>query len=146
MRHRLALLLLFFIPTLACNMWKKPPSGWSGATGGEQVEKLFWQDVQAKNWAEVDKRVAATFAGAGPSGTMDRAAFLRNLQASPLTQFSLNECKSQLNGADMMVTCILHAQWAGQPSTSSTLSVWQQLKKGWLMVAHSESKLSAAGM
>jgi hypothetical protein len=146
MSNRLTVLVLLLVPALACNMWKKPASGWSGATGGEQVEKLFWQDVQAKSWAEVDRHVAATFAGAGPAGTMDRAAFLRHLQASPLTQFSLRECQSQLNGADLMVTCTLHAQWAGQPSTSSTLSVWQQVKKGWLMVAHSESQLAAPGL
>ena len=142
MPYRLPVLVLLLVPTLACNLWKKPASGWSGATGGEQVEKLFWQDVQAKNWAEVDKRVAATFAGVGPAGTMDRAGFLRHLQTSELTQFSLSECQSQLNGADTMVTCTLQAQWAGQSSTSSTLSVWQPLKKGWLMVAHSESKLA----
>ena len=143
MRYRLALLLLLLVPAFACTMWKNPPSGWSGATGGEQLERLFWQDVQAKHWAEVDKRLAATFAGTGPAGTMDRAAFLRYLQTSPLTQFSLSECTTQLNGADTMVTCTLHAQWAGQPSTSSTLSVWQQLKKGWVMVAHAQGKTAA---
>jgi uncharacterized protein DUF4440 len=143
MHNRLFLLVLFLAPTLACNMWSKPASGWSGATGGEQIEKLFWKDVQAKNWAEVDRRVADTFAGTGPGGTVDRAAFLRGLQKKPLADYSLSECNSQLNGDDMMVTCTLRATWAGQPSSSSTLSVWQQLKKGWAMVAHSESPLGS---
>ena len=142
MYKRLILIVLFLAPTLACNMWSKPASGWTGATGGEQIEKLFWKDVQARNWAEVDRRVADTFAGTGPGGTMDRAAFLRDLQKAPLADYSLSECNSQLNGGDMMVTCTLRANWAGQPSTASTLSVWQQLKKGWVMVAHSESRLS----
>ncbi|MBZ5568303.1 MAG: nuclear transport factor 2 family protein [Acidobacteriia bacterium] len=144
MSNRLALIVLLLASTLACNMWSKPASGWTGATGGEQIEKLFWQDVQAKNWAEVDRHVADTFAGTGPGGTTDRAAFLRDLQKAPLTDFSLSECNSHLNGADMVVTCTLQAQWAGQPSTASTLSVWQQLKKGWVMVAHSESKLAGS--
>ena len=143
MHNRLFLIVLFLVPTPACNMWSKPASGWTGATGGEQIEKLFWKDVQAKNWAEVDKHVADTFAGTGSGGTMDRAAFLRDLQKAPLTDFSLSECNSQLNGGDMVVTCTLRANWAGQPASSSTLSVWQQLKKGWVMVAHSESRLSA---
>jgi hypothetical protein len=141
MFRRLAAIFLLYSISLGCTMWKKPPSG---ATGGEQLEKLFWQDVQAKNWAQVDKHVAETFAGTGPAGPVDRAGFLRDLQKSPLTQFSLSECTSQLNGADTMVTCTLHAQWAGQPSASSTLSVWQHLKKGWIMVAHAESKPAAA--
>lgn len=143
MSKRLALIVLFLAPTLACNMWSKPASGWTGATGGEQIESLFWKDVQAKNWAEVDKHVADTFAGTGPGGSLDRASFLRDLQKAPLTEFSLSECSSHLNGADMFVTCTVRAQWAGQPSAVSTLSVWQQLKKGWVMVAHSESKLAA---
>jgi hypothetical protein len=142
--RRLAFLVLLLAPTLACNMWSKPASGWTGATGGEQIEKLFWQDVQAKNWAEVDRHVADTFAGTGPDGTTDRAAFLRQLQQAPLTDFSLSECNSHLNGADMIVTCTLRGRWADRPLTVSTLSVWQQLKKGWVMVAHSESRLAGS--
>lgn len=142
MSNRLALIVLFLASTLACNMWSKPASGWTGATGGEQIEKLFWKDVQARNWAEVDRRVAGTFAGTGPGGIMDRAAFLRDLQRAPLADYSLSECSSQLNGGDMVVTCTLRANWAGQSANSSTLSVWQQLKKGWVMVAHSGSPLS----
>ena len=91
----------------------------------------------------MDRRVADTFAGTGPGGTMDRAAFLRDLQKAPLADYSLSECNSQLNGGDMVVTCTLRANWGGQPANASTLSVWQQLKKGWVMVAHSESRLSA---
>jgi Domain of unknown function (DUF4440) len=143
MHSRLILIVLILAPTLACNMWSKPASGWTGATGGEQIERLFWKDVQAKNWGEVDRHVASAFSGAGPGGVTDRAAFLRDLQKAPLTDVALSECNSQLNGPDMIVTCTLRASWAGQTTNSSTLSVWQQLKKGWVMVAHSESRLSA---
>jgi hypothetical protein len=141
--HNRLFLIVLLAPTLACNMWSKPASGWTGATGGEQIEKLFWKDVQAKTWTEVDKHLAGTFVGTGPGGTMDRAAFLRDLQKASLVDYSLSECASQLNGADMIVTCTLRANWAGQSSSSSTLSVWQQLQKGWVMVAHSESRLAA---
>jgi hypothetical protein len=143
MLKHLAAVVLLLVPAIGCKMWSKPPSGWIGATGGEHLEHLFWQDVQAKNWAEVDRHIASTFAGAGAGGTLDREAFLRDLQKAPLTDFSLSECRSQLNGADVIIACTLRAQWAGQLSTGSTLSVWQQLKKGWLMVAHSESRLAA---
>lgn len=127
-------------------MWSKPASRWSGATGGEQLERLFWKDVQAESWTEVDRHVASTFAGAGPAGNMDRGAFLRHLQQAPLTQVSLAECQTQMNGSDVMVTCLLRAQWGSRPSSSSTLSVWQRLNKGWVMVAHSESALAASGL
>jgi len=143
MRSRLVPIVLLVASTVACNMWSKPASGWTGATGGEQIEQLFWKDVQGKNWTEVDRHVAATFAGVNSAGSMDRAAFLRDLQKAPLTDFSLSECNSRLNGADMVVTCTLRASWGGAPASSATLSVWQQLKKGWVMVAHSESRLSS---
>ncbi len=125
-------------------MWSKPASGWTGATGGEQIEQLFWKDVQAKNWAEVDRHVAATFAGTSTAGKIDRAGFLREIQNATLADFSLSECESRMNGEDMMITCTMRANWGGQTAASATLSVWQQLKKGWVMVAHSESPLAAA--
>jgi hypothetical protein len=144
MRARLFLLILASATTVACNMWSKPASGWTGAAGGEQIEQLFWKDVQAKNWTEVDRHVGGTFAGASAAGTMDRAAFLRQLQGTSFTDFSLSECESRMNGADMMITCTMRATRGRQTATSATLSVWQQLQKGWVMVAHSESTLPAA--
>ncbi len=144
MRARLSLVLVILAATVGCNMWSKPASGWTGATGGEQIEQLFWKDVQGKNWAEVDRHIAATFAGTSAAGTMDRAAFLQQLQSAALTDFSLSECSSHLNGADVMITCTIRANKGGRNVTSASLSVWQQLKKGWIMVAHSESPLPAA--
>jgi hypothetical protein len=144
MPRRLTLVVLFLTPTLACTMWKNPARGWSGATGGEQLEKLFWEDVQAKKWAQVDKRVAETFAGASPAGTLDRAAFLQDLQAHEFTAISVSGCTSKLNGADFVITCVARRQGAGgSAGAAATLSIWQQLKRGWVMVAHSESPLAA---
>ena len=143
MAKRLAVLFLLLASTVACNMWSKPASGWTGATGGEQIEQLFWKEVQAKNWTEVDRHLGDTFAGTGPGGITDREAFLRDLQKAPLAEFSLSECNSRLNGADIIVTCTLRANWGGSSISSATLSVWQQLKKGWVMVAHSESRLAS---
>ena len=143
MPRRLALLILLLAPTLACTMWKHPARGWSGATGGEQLEKLFWADVQAQRWGEVDKHVAETFAGAGSSGPFDRAGFLQRLRSDQFTTLSLTDCTSRLNGADFVIACLVRRQGtAGQEDAAATLSVWQQLKRGWVMVAHSESPLS----
>ncbi len=140
MFRRLATLILLFAATTACNMWSKPPKGWSGATGGEQIENLFWKDVQEKDWKEVDRHLAATFTATGPEGHADRAAFLQRLQQHAVSEVALSGCNVQTNGADLVVACTLQARFAGQPPSSfSTLSVWQQLKKGWVMVAHAET-------
>jgi hypothetical protein len=131
--------------TLSCTIWNKPARGWSGATGGEQIEKLFWDDVKEKNGKSIDQHVASTFAGYGNGGTLDRAAFVQQLQSYRLTAVSLSDCRSQLNGADVVITCTVRRQGTldGQPLAPaiSSLSVWQQAKKGWIMIAHSEAPL-----
>lgn len=143
MLKRPIVVVFVLVCTAACTMWKKPGTGWSAATGGEQLEKLFWEDVKAKDFKSLEHHVAATFAGAGPGGPMDRAAFMRELQEYQLTSVSLANCATQLNGADLMVSCVVRREGStpGMPA-ASTLSVWQQLKKGWVLVAHSESALA----
>jgi hypothetical protein len=139
--------VLVLVCTAACTMWKKPGSGWSGATGGEQIEKLFWDDVKAKDFKSLERHVAETFAGTGPGGAQTRQTFLSELQGYQLTSVSLADCATQLNGADLMITCIARREGSAPGlRAAATLSVWQQLKKGWVMVAHSESPLAAGGM
>lgn len=123
-------------------MWNKPATGWSSATGGELLERLFWDDVKAKNTKSLDQHIAATFAGTGAAGPQDRASFMSQLQSHEFKAVTLSDCSSKLNGADLMITCVLHRDGA----TLSTLSVWQQLKKGWVMVAHAESPMPASSL
>ena len=144
MFRRMVALILLFATTTACNMWSKPPKGWSGATGGEQIENLFWHDVLAKDWKEVDRHLASTFSATGPAGIADRAAYLKSLQDAGIIEATLSDCSVQTNGGDMIVACKLHARTAKVPdATYATLSVWQQLKKGWVMVAHSHTLLAS---
>jgi len=128
---------------VACNMWSNPPKGWTGATGGEQLERLFWDDVKAKDLKNIEQHVASTFSGSGAAGAVDREAFLRQLRSYQLVNVSLSQCSDQLNGGDLIVTCVVHREGTTGDGTASTLSVWQQLKKGWVMVAHSETPLAA---
>ena len=136
MLTRTALVLALAVSFLGCTMWEKPKPGWSGATGGEKLEKLFWDDVKSNNFASVEAHVASSFTGTQPSS--DRAAFLQTLKSYRLTSVSLSECSSQLNGADLMITCQVERE-GSSAARVSTLSVWQQYKKGWLMVAHAET-------
>jgi len=138
---QVALLALLVGSVVSCTMWKKPASGWAGATGGEQLEKLFWEDVKSKNWADLDRRLASTFAAVATNGTMDRAAFLQKLHGLNVAEVNLANCNSQLNGGDLMVTCVRDIRADSAVPPASTLSVWQQVKKGWIMVAHSETPL-----
>jgi hypothetical protein len=137
---RLIAILVAVCLTPACTMWNKTASGWSGATGGEKLEKLFWDDVVAKDERSLDRHVAATFSGSGPGGAQDRDAFLRTVQGYGLKSVSLRDCTSKLNGADVIIACTIERHGAGGSLDSvHTLSVWQQLAKGWVMVAHAET-------
>ena len=137
MLKRAAVVLGVAVLFTSCTMYSKPKSGWAGATGGETIEQLFWNDVKSKDFRAVDGHLSTTFVGNGPAGTYDKAAFLEQLKSSPAV--TLSDCASKLNGDSLMITCNV------QRATGrfSSLSVWQQYKNGWLMVAHSEAATSS---
>ena len=134
MLKRAAVVLVVAVGLSSCTMWNKPAAGWNGATGGEKIEQYFWDDVKIKDFRKVQLRLSSTLVVSGPSGPMDRDAFLKQLQLSNAV-VSLSDCASHLNGGDLMITCTL----LRDGGRFSTLSVWQQYSKGWLMVAHSET-------
>ena len=125
----------------SCTAWNKPAAGWSGATGGENIEQYFWDDVKKKDFRNIERHLSSSVVVTGPTGATDRDAFLQQLRSSQTTSVALSECASHLNGEDLMITCTL--QRDGNPAGRfTTLSVWQQLKTGWVMVAHSETPIA----
>jgi len=46
-----------------CTIWPQKPAAWSNATGAEQFERLWWQDVKDKNWSEVEQRLSGAADG-----------------------------------------------------------------------------------
>ena len=136
MFKRAAVVLVVAVLLTSCTMYSKPAKGWAGETGSVNLEQLFWDDVKAKDFRKVEGHVSTTFVGNGATGTYDKPAFLQQLQAEGAP--TLSECASKLNGDSLMITCNLQRE----SGKSSSLSVWQQYKKGWLMVAHSEAALN----
>ncbi len=141
MLKRTAIVLAVAFVLSACSMWKNQAKGWAGATGGEKIEQYFWDDVKSKNFRDVEMRVSSSLVASGPNGTMDREAFLQQLRSSQLTSVSLSECTSHLNGGDVIISCTVQRDGAAG-GRFTTLSVWQQYTKGWLMVAHAETPLT----
>src|SRR5215469_7896547 len=90
---RSLLILLAFMGAAGCLRGPGGKSGWSGATGTEQHERLMWQAIHDKKWNEVENHLAATY-------------------------------KMQWRAED-----------SGQPIPDvavRVVSVWQQLKHGWV--------------
>jgi len=145
-RHSISLLILAGVAALAgCTIWKEPKTPtWNNATAGEQLERLFWDTVKAKKWSELDKHMAPLFVVQSSSGTRDRAATLERLRQMDIADYSLGDVATHLQGDTLIVTYNItrRGSIAGQPfpaAPAQMMSVWQQVKRGWILIAHAET-------
>jgi hypothetical protein len=150
----IALLLLALASTAACTFYGEHPArALSEATGGEGLERVFWKDVQAANWVEVERALASNYAGVTPAGTLDRSATLDQYRQLQLKNFSLGDLKTELNGTTIVVTYTITMKGAINGTSGGTatpqplpetpqhmMTVWQQQKSGWVAIAHSVSQ------
>ena len=140
-------MLILCLLVSGCTLWKqqKNPS-WNGATGAEQYERLLWKAIQEKKWGEVEAHLAPTFVAVLPDGRkLDRAGWIEYWKAQPVREFSLGEISVQPNGADMVLVYQLHLQAQGIPAADKgfrVISVWQQLKQGWVLISYSSTRIS----
>jgi hypothetical protein len=124
-------------------MWREHTvNKWSDATGGEGLERSFWKEVKEKNWNELERHLAGNHISVGPEGRLDRAAVLEHLQKLKLDDYSLGDFQVELNAQTLVVTytVTMRGTFDGQPLSARPLemmSVWQQQKAGWMMIAHS---------
>lgn len=146
MRFRLLLSLLSLSLTIACTIAKERPARTFGdATGAEGLERMFWKEVQAGDWVQIDRVIASNYVGTAPGALLDRAATLDQLRTWKLTDYSIGELRTELNGPTFIVTYVitLNGTAAGQPLPSGPqhmMSVWHQHKSGWMLIAHSASQ------
>ncbi|HWF04387.1 MAG TPA: nuclear transport factor 2 family protein [Candidatus Angelobacter sp.] len=113
---------------------------WTNSTGAEQHERLMWKAIQEKGWADFEHHLSATFVGVNAEGKLfDRAGWLEQWKNAPVQDFSLGELQVQPEGPDMKVTYTLQIQATGAAVTTGlqVVSVWQQVKKGWVLSATS---------
>jgi len=145
MRNRPAALLLFGTMLLlsGCTVWgEHPVRHWPDATGGEGLERSYWNDVKAKQWDELERHLASNYVLFTPEeGRLDRPAALAHLQPLRLDEYSLGDLQTELNGQTLVVTysITMRGTFNGQPLPSAPvrmMTVWQQQKSGWMAIAH----------
>ena len=144
-RARILTAAILVLSLSGCTMWEqKQSSAWSNATGAEQFERLFWQEIKARNWTEVERRLAPAFVEATASGVRDREQTLERLKALGAADYSMGDLEVRPDGADMVVayTMTLRASSGGE-TTLHMMTVWQQVKGGWVAIAHSEASATA---
>jgi len=127
-----------------CTIWPQKPAAWSNATGAEQFERLWWQDVKDKNWSELEQRLSGTYTGQIDGKTLDRAQMLARLKQMAVSELSLGDVRIQPSGDAAVITYFLDVRGSsgGQPlemKHASMMTVWQHQKRGWMQIAHSES-------
>lgn len=146
------------IVTSACTFYGEHPArALSDATGGEGLERVFWKDVQAANWVEVERALASNYSGVIPSGTLDRSTTLEQYRGWQLKDFALGDLKTELNGNTIVVTYTITLNGVASNGTSGNenggsrplpsapqhmMTVWQKQKSGWVVIAHSVSQSS----
>jgi Domain of unknown function (DUF4440) len=125
-----------------CTIGKEPKHPtWKNATGAEQYEQLMWKAIRDKDWKEVEYRLAPTFVGVDPSGkAFDRSGWVERWKASEIKSFSLAEVTVQPAGTDMIVSYLIRLESgpgrpAAVPEVARVVSVWQQVKGGWVLAA-----------
>ena len=121
---------------------------WKNATGAEQHERLMWQSIQGKDWANVERHLSPTFVGVTADGRMfDRAGWVEQWKSAEERQFSLGELQIQPEGIDMKVTYILHIQASAKSMLPSSglrvVSIWQDVKSRWMLSAISMTPIQA---
>ena len=139
-----SLLAVLLFALSGCGYSSKPKSGFTGATGGEQLERQFWDAIQKKDWKELQPRLAPMFVSSNPSGTRDRQASLDTWKQWSLQSVSLANVQVQSAGGDFIVTTTLTVTGTldGKPAPAEpvqSMTVWQQVSKGFVAVAHSDT-------
>jgi Domain of unknown function (DUF4440) len=143
----LAIVLIF---SAGCTVYgERPARSMAEATGGEGLERIFWKNVQSANWVEVERALASNYSGVGASGALDRSATLDQYRSWQLKDYAIGDLKTEMNGSTLVVTynitlngAISNSSVGSQPLPSMPqhmMTVWQQQKAGWVVIAHSVS-------
>jgi hypothetical protein len=126
---------------MGCGGPPKHPT-WTNATGAEQYERLMWKSIRDADWKNVEYHLAPTFVGVDERGqAFNRESWVQHWKTSQIREFSLAEVSVQPEGPDMVVTYVLQLSYASSATSLSAdkglrvVSVWQQVKKGWILTA-----------
>ncbi len=142
MRALRILLVLSLLGMLsACSMWsEKKTDNWKSATRAESLNQLFWEDVAKGRWSTVKEHVAplAVFKD-GEASVTGAEAVIENLKSAHISAAQVGEVQSQPAGSDLVTTYTLSID--SRPPVHA-LTVWQQVGKTWVIVAHSASVAS----
>ncbi len=128
-----------------CTKWgEKRNPNWHQATSGERLVNLFWKDVKDNNLQQLGTHVAPEFMGTNEMATLDKSALLEHVSHLNVESFQIGEVETRPAGPDLIVGYVITLRikspnGASQEMRLRMLSVWQEMKRGWVVVAMSSS-------
>jgi hypothetical protein len=134
--------LVVFCFALGCT---GPPKHltFSNATGAEQYERLMWETAHNRDWKAFEQRLAPAFVGVDGAGrAFDRSRWVDRWKNTSVREYSLGEFVVQPEGVDMVVSYLVSLGPGATPDGAQkesfrVVSVWQQVKSGWIQTASS---------
>ncbi len=135
----LSLSLMFVLA--GCSMWsEKKNATWKSATRSESLNQLFWEDVAKGRWATVKEHLAPlTVFKNGEESVTGSEQVIESLKSGHISSVQIGDVQSQPAGSDLVTTYTISID--GRPPIRA-LTVWQQVGKSWVIVAHSASAIS----
>ena len=127
-------------------MWgEKPVKAWTSATGGEHLERLFWDTIKAKDWIELEKHVSPSFVYVGPTGVHEKADAMKYFESLQISDLSLGDMTVHPSGGDVVVVTYLahiRATRDGKPLSANEFrmtSTWQKIGKDWMIISRAHT-------
>ena len=137
--------LAFFLLT-SCSAYRVPKHAtWKNTTSVEQMERLYWQAIKDKDWMNVEAHTASAYTHVAADGVKSKQEILDFYKGLDLLEYSLGEFQVTDHAGTTTVSYLANASFeaGGQRTTARfrVLSVWQQQKNGWAMIANSTTAI-----
>jgi hypothetical protein len=139
-KQALAFALVLCMVSTGCSVWGKRAPGFSGATGGEQLQRAFLDEIKNKNWTEVERRLSANFVLVTPAGVYDRTAAMERIRNLDLRGYTLSDVSVRPQGADAVLTYLISVDatmnsQAVPPEPQRVASTWQDVSGHWILIS-----------
>jgi len=137
----LCLLVTFLVLSLLPGCAGPPKqASWKNATGAEQHERLMWQAMRNKDWANFERSVAPAFVGVDWTGKMfDRQTWVERWKEAAIADYSIGEITVQPGGPDLVISYVLMLPGTTANSDSGqrlrVVSIWQQVKSRLVLIS-----------
>jgi Domain of unknown function (DUF4440) len=139
-KHALVSVIVLCLIATGCSLWGKRAPGFSGATGGEQLQRAFLDEIKNKHWTEVEQRLSANFVLVTPGGVFDRAAAMERIRNLDLKNYTLSDLTIRPQGTDAVIVYLISVDgiMKGQALPSDpqrVVSTWQEVAGHWILIS-----------